>query len=178
MGYLLFALFVGIPLIEIAVFISVGGQIGVWPTIALVILTAIAGSALLRWQGFSTLMRARQSLDQGIVPMKEVFDGVCLLAAGALLLTPGFVTDALGLLLFVPAFRHGLGRALWRHLAARGVIHVHTQGGGFDGGPGDGPSDGPGGVTIDGDYEEVDPDEPEKKKLERAITPVVFRPST
>jgi len=87
-----------VPIIEIAVFIELGGYLGLWPTIGTVILTAAIGSALLRLQGFSILARVTESLNEGRLPMAEVFDGLCVLVAGALLLTPGFVTDGIGFL--------------------------------------------------------------------------------
>ena len=101
MGILLLAALIGVPLIEIGLFIEIGGFIGLWPTLALVILTAVVGSWQLRLQGLATLARARQQLDRGQLPARELFDGFCLVIAGALLLTPGFMTDAVGLALFV-----------------------------------------------------------------------------
>ncbi len=117
-----------VPLLEIAVLVEVGGLIGVWPTLAVVIATALAGSWLLRSQGLGVLNRARATLARNEFPAGELFDGLCLLVAGVLLLTPGFITDALGLLLFVPALRISLGRRLWRYLLARGSVDVHLYG--------------------------------------------------
>lgn len=171
MAPVLFALFVVVPIIEIALFIQVGGLIGVWPTIALVILTAIAGTTLLRAQGLSTMRRAQESMNQGQMPIREVFDGACLLIAGVLLLTPGFMTDALGLSLFVPAVRSAL-LALGAKAVKDGKIHVqgvycgggvppHEPGGFGAGGPGPGPGRRPGGgpADLEGEYREVDPTE-------------------
>jgi UPF0716 protein FxsA len=159
MGFVLLAMFVGVPLIEIALFIQVGGFIGLWPTIAVVILTAMAGAALLRHQGLGALNRLQQSLNQGEPPIDPVFDGFCLLAAGMLLLTPGFFTDAIGFLLFVPPFR-----AVLKGVVAQ-RIHTHTQGRttgthfewrtGSDGpAPGHGRPNGQNGV-IDGEFEDI-----------------------
>lgn len=139
-----------IPIVEIAVFIQVGGVIGLWPTLITVVLTAMAGTALLRHQGLATLWRAQQSLEAGRFPVAEVFDGLCLLVAGALLLTPGFVTDAAGLLLFVPALRRALRQAVGRYLVASGRVRM------AGGGPAP-PGGGPGGTVIDGTFEEVPP---------------------
>ncbi|SMF08924.1 UPF0716 protein FxsA [Tistlia consotensis] len=119
MGLVLLLLFLAIPVVEIAVFIRVGDWIGLWPTLALIILTALLGSWQLRLQGMATLARARRQMDQGEIPTRELFDGVCLLAAGALLLTPGFVTDLVGASLFLPPVRRWLRRAFARHLEAR-----------------------------------------------------------
>lgn len=123
MGLVLLAAFIGVPLVEIALFIQVGGFIGLWPTIAVVILTAVVGTALLRHQGLSALTRLQASLDRGEPPLDPVFDGFCLLAAGMLLLTPGFFTDAIGFLLFTPPFR----AVLKRFITSR--IQVMKQGG-------------------------------------------------
>jgi UPF0716 protein FxsA len=116
-------LFLVVPLTEIAVFVLVGSQIGVLPTIALVVLTAIAGSILLRWQGFAALRRIQQELAMRHVPGKELVQGVMVLLAGFLLLTPGFVTDTLGLLLFIPQVRD----RVWRFLSSR--VKIETFGG-------------------------------------------------
>ena len=114
--------FIGVPLIEIALFIQVGGFIGLWPTIAIVIVTAVTGTALIRRQGISTLQRAQQEMEEQRLPLRELFDGVCLLFAGALLLTPGFLTDAVGFALLIPPLRHLLGGYAWRVLQnAKGV---------------------------------------------------------
>jgi UPF0716 protein FxsA len=142
---------IGVPIVEIAVFIEVGGRLGLWPTLATIILTAMAGTALLRQQGLATLQRVRESLEANRFPMAEVFDGLCLLVAGALLLTPGFVTDAAGLLLFVPAVRVALRQAFGRYLVASGRLDAWTEKPGpFAPGGGD--------TVIDGEYHEVPPE--------------------
>ncbi len=106
---------IGVPLIEIAVFIRVGDWIGLWPTLAVVVLTAFAGAALIRAQGLGLAMQARRRIAEGGAPLPELFGGLCLLVAGAFLLTPGFVTDAAGFLLLFPPFRNWLAaRALRR----------------------------------------------------------------
>lgn len=162
MALILLALFIGLPLLEVAVFIQVGGVIGVWPTIGATIATALAGSLLLRAQGLTVLMRARTQMDQGQLPAREMFEGVCLVLAGALLLVPGFVTDVIGLLLFVPPLREALRLMIARHIAAkaaRGEARVFVDG--VEVRPGDprhpGRPGGPGGRVIDGDYEDVSP---------------------
>jgi UPF0716 family protein affecting phage T7 exclusion len=108
MAFFLLIAFIAVPIVEIAVFIEVGGRIGVWSTVGVVILTAVMGTALLRQQGLSVLFRIQENLEANRMPVQELFDGVCLVLAGALLLTPGFVTDAIGFLLFVPPFRRWL----------------------------------------------------------------------
>ena len=116
-------LLLAIPLCEIAVFVLVGSQIGVFPTLGLVVVTAIAGSIMLRIQGFGVLTRIRETMDQGGIPGRDLVHGLMIMVAGILLLTPGFVTDTLGLLLFIPALRE----AGWRLIKDR--IVVVTPGG-------------------------------------------------
>lgn len=154
MGLFIFLLLVGVPIVEIAVFIKIGGWLGLWPTVAVVILTAMLGTALLRLQGFAVLLKVRESLAAGRFPVDEVFDGLCLLVASALLLTPGFVTDAIGFLLFVPPVRAAVRRAVGAWLLSSGRVHAWPGG---PGGPGAPPGPPPGGPpVIEGDYEEID----------------------
>ncbi|MBL6941144.1 MAG: FxsA family protein [Rhodospirillales bacterium] len=136
---------IAVPIIEIAVFIEAGDALGLWPTIGVVILTAIIGTALLRHQGLATLGRVRESMGAGRLPVAELFDGMCLLVAGALLLTPGFVTDGVGLLLFMPPFRLILRALMARRLKAHGDFQMHTQNHpqGFDA------------TIIEGEFQEV-----------------------
>ncbi len=152
MAFLLLAAFIGVPLLEIAVFIQVGGLIGLWPTLGLVILTALVGTWQLRAQGLATLTRARAQIDRGVLPAHELFDGLCLLFAGALLLTPGFVTDTLGLLLFLAPFRDLLRGWFVRHLKTHAETRVWVDGEEvYRRGPQD--------SVIDAEYQEVEPDE-------------------
>ncbi len=111
-------LLLAVPLAEIATFVVVGSQIGVLATLALVVITAIAGSILLRVQGFGLLTRIRADMDAGRVPARDLIHGVMIMVAGVLLLTPGFVTDTAGLLLFIPAVRDGI----WAFLKSRIVV--------------------------------------------------------
>lgn len=101
----LLVLFLALPLMEIAAFVIVGSRIGVLATIGIVILTAFAGALLVRVQGFGLLRRIQAETEAGRVPQREMVHGLMVLVAGFLLLLPGFVTDAMGLLLFIPAFR-------------------------------------------------------------------------
>ena len=111
-------LLLALPLAEIAVFVVVGSHIGVLPTIALVIATTIAGSMLLRIQGFGALGRIRAAMDRGGPPGRELVHGLMIMVAGVLLLAPGFITDCIGLLLFIPPVRDWA----WRLLRDRIVI--------------------------------------------------------
>lgn len=104
-GPLIALLFLSFPLVEIAGFVLVGRQIGVLATIGLVIATSIAGSLLLRFQGFGVLSRINKEMQAGQDPSRELAHGVMILVAGLLLLLPGFATDIVGLLLFIPPVR-------------------------------------------------------------------------
>lgn len=145
----LFILLLAVPIVEIALFIEIGELIGVWPTIGIVIATAIAGATLLRSQGLATLRSARASLAENRFPIDEVFDGLYLAIAGALLLTPGFFTDAVGLLLFVPPVRASLRRRLAAYVAARAEVKIHAA---------SASADWQAGPVIDGEYRDVSPD--------------------
>ena len=101
----LFLLFALVPVAEIYVLVSVGGAIGAFPTIALVILTALAGAHLARLQGMSIMLRIRENLDQGFMPAEELLDGLLVFLAGMVLLAPGFLTDICGLLILLPGTR-------------------------------------------------------------------------
>lgn len=149
MGLIVLLAMIGVPILEITVFVEVGGRIGIWPTIVIVIATAVLGTSLLRYQGLATLVRAQESLQKGDFPVHEVFDGFCLLVAGALLLTPGFVTDGVGLLLFAPPIRATLARAAWRYMVKHGRIDINSTAPGRGGTYGDGP-------VIDGEFDVID----------------------
>ncbi len=110
----LLALLVAVPLLELWLLIEIGSRIGALTTVALVVLTAVLGAALLRWQGFETLRRAQEALARGVPPAVELVEGALLVVAGAFLLTPGFLTDAVGFALLVPDVRHAAAVALLR----------------------------------------------------------------
>lgn len=123
---ILFATFLLIPIVEIYLLIKVGSIIGAFPTIFLVVFTAVLGAALLRHQGLSTLRQAQESMARGTLPAVAVLEGVVLLICGALLLTPGFFTDTLGFLGLIPPLR----RALVVKLLERGLVVDVARGGG------------------------------------------------
>ena len=100
-----FILFLVIPIIEVFFLIKVGETIGAFPTIILVVLTAVIGAGLLKQQGLSTLARFKQNLSSGKIPAQEMVEGIMLAIGGALLMTPGFVTDTLGFLCLFPFSR-------------------------------------------------------------------------
>ena len=111
-------IFITVPLIEMVVLIQVGGLIGAIPTVALVVLTATIGIWLLKLEGLATLARVQEKLDQGQIPGTELLEGIMLLVGGALLLTPGFITDVMGFTCLLP----GLRRPLARWIIRRGVL--------------------------------------------------------
>ena len=113
--------FIVVPLIELYVIIQVGQLIGVWPTIALLLIDSILGAWLLRSEGRNAWRRFRGALDEGRVPHREVFDGALIIVGGTLLLTPGFVTDIFGLALLIPPSRALIRRfATWVGLSRFG----------------------------------------------------------
>lgn len=116
-----------LPVIEIAVLISVGGAIGLPLTIAFVLLTAIVGTFLLRQQGLSLLFSAQSQVAQGKVPAETMAEGVAVAVGGALLLTPGFVTDALGFLCLIPFTRHLMVSQLKKNLFVKGSVFVASS---------------------------------------------------
>lgn len=102
---ILFVIFLLVPLLEIYLLIKVGGIIGAMPTVFLVVFTAVLGAYLIRIQGFSTLARVRETAAKGGIPAIEMLEAAVLLVAGALLLTPGFFTDAIGFACLIPPLR-------------------------------------------------------------------------
>jgi len=125
LGRLLFGIFLIVPLIEIGLFIAIGGIIGLWPTLLGVVVTAMIGSAVIRRQGMSLISDIRRTTAAGALPAQQLAEGMMLGVAGALLLTPGYFTDLCGFLLLVPAIRV----ALYTALKSRITIVTATSGG-------------------------------------------------
>jgi len=125
----LFALFIAVPIIEMLVLIQVGQEIGALWTIALVLITAFIGINLLRHQGLATLTRANWRIQSGQIPAKEILEGILLAVGGALLLTPGFVTDGIGFLLLVPVTRQFFASRLMGRF--KSFASANVAGGGF-----------------------------------------------
>ena len=128
----LFALFIAIPILEMVVLIQVGQQIGALWTIVLVLLTAFIGINLLRYQGLSTLSRATWRMQSGQIPAQEMLEGILLAMGGALLLTPGFVTDTIGFLLLLPFTRQFFASRLMGRF--KSFASASVAGGGFGAG--------------------------------------------
>lgn len=123
-------MFIAVPILEMWLLIEVGGQIGALNTIFLVFLTAAGGLALLRQQGLSTLLRVNERMQEGQLPAEEILEGVALAVGGALLLTPGFITDAIGFMCLLPLTRKWLVAGLLR----RGITIATAQQGGLGAG--------------------------------------------
>jgi UPF0716 protein FxsA len=122
-------LFVLVPIAEIAVIIQVGEAIGVWWTIALLIADSVLGSVLMRSQGRAAWRRLGEAMRAGRPPAREALDGALVVFGGALLLTPGFISDVLGLLLLLPPSRAVARGLLVRRLGRRLIVTVSARGG-------------------------------------------------
>ena len=148
MRYALIA-FVTVPLVEMIILIEIGSLIGAIPTVGLVILTATIGLWLLRLEGTATLDRVQEKLAQGQLPETDLLEGIMLLIGGALLLTPGFITDGLGFACLLP----GLRRPIARRIIRQGILKAaNLSGRSFQAGQ----SSPSGGTTIDGEFVEED----------------------
>ncbi len=111
---IVFLIFIVVPIIEMYILIKVGAVIGGLYTIGLVLLTALIGVSLLKKQGLSTFITAQQKMQTGQMPIKEIAEGLMLAVAGALLLTPGFVTDTVGFILLTPVLRQYIAKQVFQ----------------------------------------------------------------
>jgi UPF0716 protein FxsA len=143
LGWLLVALFIAVPLVEIYVIIQVGQAIGAWWTILLLVADSIFGSWLIRLEGSRAWRALRDTLDSGRMPAKELADAALILIGGTLMLAPGFVTDAFGILMILPFTRPVFRRLLTRVVATRLVV--------IDRGTAHRPGPGPDGPVVRGD---------------------------
>ena len=142
---LLVVLFITVPILELFVILQIGDLIGVWWTVLLLIADSILGSVLMRSQGRAAWRRFNETLQAGRPPAREVLDGVLIVFGGALLLTPGFVTDVVGLTFLLPPTRAVLRRLLVRRFAGRMVASAA------------GTRRPPRGYDVEGHATEVDP---------------------
>lgn len=158
---ILLALFIIVPIIEISLFIQVGDVLGMWPTIAIVFITAVVGAQLVRSQGIATLLNVQSRLEKGEIPAQQLLEGVLLAVAGVLLLTPGFLTDFLGMTVLLPAPRAWIAKKLMTK------VQVQTMGGGFQSStfgqdpfqdPFRGSNNDAGGQTFEGEYQKKEED--------------------
>lgn len=121
---ILFILFVGVPILEIAAFIKIGAWIGLIPTLLGCVVTAMIGAFLVRLQGFGVLRNAQDALARGELPVNEIAHGVFILIAGVLLMTPGYVTDTMGFLLLIPIVRSKIAHAAMAYLRDHAEVRV------------------------------------------------------
>jgi UPF0716 protein FxsA len=149
----IFGLFLLIPLVEIALFVTVGAWLTLWPTLAIVLFTGVLGAWLVRWQGLGVL-REMQAAGPMAEPLSPLAHGALILIGGFMLMLPGFFTDAIGFVLMVPAARRLIIQLVGARIQVSGV-----KMGGF--------RTGPQGDWVDADYEEVKPDAPQQQRLDR-----------
>jgi UPF0716 protein FxsA len=138
---LLLLFLIALPFVEIAAFINVGGEIGLLPTLALIVVAGIAGAQLMRRAGYATLERVQASLARKDSPVPDVLHGMTLMVAGALLFVPGFVTDVMAIFLLIPSVGTVAGRALWRALLGSTRVTVWASRSGE--------------TVIEGEYREI-----------------------
>ena len=147
---LLFILILMVPLVEIWLMIDIGSVIGAGWTILAIVATAIIGASLVRLQGFGVYARMQHSVNRGELPAMEMIEGLALFISGVLLLTPGFITDALGFLILIPSLRRWLALNMLKRLFI--VPATGQQGGPHRQGP-DTPAQS---STIEGEYRRID----------------------
>lgn len=131
MGKLLLA-FILIPAVELILLLKIGGLIGFWPTAGIILGTGVLGAALARQQGLGVLMQLQREVQTGKLPAMTMVDGVIILVAGALLLTPGFLTDVFGFLCLIPHSRRIIKKLLWQRAQKaieRGSVNIYVSGG-------------------------------------------------
>ena len=157
---LLFLLFILLPIAELWLIIEIGGSIGVGPTLALLIVDSLIGAALARSQSRAAWERFNVALAEGRIPAKEVFNGAMIILGGALLLTPGFITDIFGLILLIPPSRAVVRAFLARLAGRRGAVAFRVAEFGYAKRPGRGPRPGQS-YDYEGSASEVTEPEPE-----------------
>jgi len=169
---ILLLLFIAVPIIEIGLFIQVGGILGFWPTMTLVLITAFVGASLVRSQGLQTLLSVQTRLQQGELPAQQIVEGVMLAVAGVLLLTPGFMTDIMGMTVLLPAPRAWLAKQLMSkvkvHNMAGGGFQAHShfeQGNPFGQDPFGRQDQHHDGNTFEGEYQKKDDDDNDRNRL-------------
>lgn len=143
----LFLIFVAVPIIEIGLFIQVGGWLGLWPTLGIVVLTAFLGTFLVRNQGLAALSSIKQNFNELRDPTESLAHGAMILVSGILLLTPGFFTDAVGFALLVPPVRLALIKFFKARIKIHSFVQPETQARPRD-------------SVIDGEYTEINEETP------------------
>ena len=125
---ILFLLFVIMPILEIALLVHVGGLIGGWNTVAIVVVTAFVGAFLVKQEGMLTLQRAQEKMQRNEMPGQEMVEGLMLLISGVLLVTPGFITDIFGFLLAFPLTRKAIAKGAGKAIIANVVVRQGQSG--------------------------------------------------
>ncbi len=156
MRFFLFLAFVVVPIVEIGLFLKVGSYIGVPATLALIILTAIAGTMLVRSQGIDVIRKLQSSADRGEMPVEALVQGLFVLLAGVLLLTPGFATDTLGFALLIPPVRNLIAAKLWKFIQPGVVTSTQWSSGQWSSGHTSTHANRQGATVIDIEAVEVD----------------------
>lgn len=150
---------IALPVLELTLLVKTGQVIGFWATLALVVAAGLLGALILSHQGWGVVRRARAAMAQGRPPVAAVVDGLFLVLAGALLITPGFLTDVMALLLLIPPVRHSLARWGIRRLVRQAQhVRVNASGAKIEGEPRPAPSQAGGteGPVIEGEFERLD----------------------
>jgi UPF0716 protein FxsA len=165
--------FIVVPVVDLVVLIKIGQVIGGWATAALVVTTALTGALIISRQSLSVLRRTLEAVAAGEPPVAPVLDGLFLMVAGALLLTPGLMTDVAALVLLVPPIRRAIAAAVVRWLLRRADLHIEIYGADADGTPGarrrpPGIGEGP---VIEGEFERMDDETPPRRNDRRAPPP-------
>ena len=149
-----FLIFIGIPLIEVMLFITIGKHIGLLNTISLIIITGIIGAILVKKQGITILNKALEEIKSNKIPIFSIFEGIAILIAGAFLLTPGFLTDTLGCVLLIPKTRNIIIKYITSYLEKRAVYKKSST---YDKNEEDEEN-----KIFEGDFEEIDDNEKKK----------------
>ena len=156
MARLLLGLFlIALPVLELALLIKTGQVVGWWPTLAMVVGAGVLGAVIMSRQGMSVARRTREAIAQGRPPVGPVLDGAFLLLAGALLITPGFLTDVMALALLIPPIRRKVGRWCVRRLVERAHVQIKVYEARSRGEPGPPGGDRVAGPVIEGDFERL-----------------------
>ncbi len=125
--FVLLCVFIALPWLELYILLRINVAFGLANTLGLIILTGVVGAALARWQGFQVITRVQDALRQGTVPALDLLDGLLIMCAALVLVTPGLITDTVGFLLLIPPARHVIRTALLRGLKKRFVTHTRVD---------------------------------------------------
>jgi UPF0716 protein FxsA len=155
MHFLFYTAVAGLPILDLETLVEVGGWIGAWPTVGIMLLSATIGIILLCIQGVAILTQARSTLNKGRFPAREVFDGACVLIGGALLVLPGFASDLVGLILLMPPARFLMRRLIAWEIRRSGRFAIWT----LERQPVRAPG---GGTVIEGEYKPVEAATPQE----------------